>query len=109
MSIVDTEVSRAMIDVIQNAIHIAAAFGVVISVNPWLMIPAAFVGFSFYFASLFFIKTTRSIKRLEAISLSSSNLLSNVSFPTTLFFRSIQIHFQQGRPSSVTSPTVSKV
>ncbi|OXU26939.1 hypothetical protein TSAR_013829 [Trichomalopsis sarcophagae] len=68
MSIVDTEVSRAMIDVIQNAIHIFAAFVVVTTVNPWLIIPAIFVGFVFYFFSLFFIKTSRSIKRLEAIT-----------------------------------------
>ncbi|KAJ8669835.1 hypothetical protein QAD02_001094, partial [Eretmocerus hayati] len=66
MSIVDTEVSRAMIDVIQNAIHIFAAFVVVISVNPWLIIPAFVVGCLFYLFSLFFIKTSRSIKRLEA-------------------------------------------
>ncbi|XP_058809479.1 ATP-binding cassette sub-family C member 4-like isoform X2 [Phymastichus coffea] len=68
MSIVDTEVSRAMIDVIQNTIHILAAFTVVSSVNPWLLIPACLVGFCFYGFSLFFIKTSRSIKRLEAIT-----------------------------------------
>ena len=69
MSIVDTEVSRAMIDVIQNAIHIVAAFVVVTSVNPWLLVPAAVVACFFYLCSLFFIKTSRSIKRLEAISM----------------------------------------
>lgn len=68
MSIIDTEVSRAMIDVIQNVIHIFAAFAVVTSVNAWLIIPALFVGFFFYLFSVFFIKTSRSIKRLEAIS-----------------------------------------
>lgn len=68
ISIIDTEVSRAMIDVIQNAIQMTAAFIVVISINPWLVIPAAFVTLLFYIFSLFFIKTTRSIKRLEAIS-----------------------------------------
>ncbi|XP_011500254.1 PREDICTED: multidrug resistance-associated protein 4-like [Ceratosolen solmsi marchali] len=68
MSIVDTEVSRAMIDVIQNAIHIIAAFSLVTSVNPWLIIPTVLVGFFFYFFSAFFIRTSRSIKRLEGIT-----------------------------------------
>ncbi|XP_014216231.1 probable multidrug resistance-associated protein lethal(2)03659 [Copidosoma floridanum] len=68
MSIIDTEVSRAMIDVIQNAIHVLAAVVVVSSVNVWLIIPAVLVGFFFYYFSLFFIKTSRSIKRLEAIT-----------------------------------------
>jgi ATP-binding cassette subfamily C (CFTR/MRP) protein 4 len=57
-----------MIDVIQNAIHIVAAFTLVVSVNPWLIIPTAIVALFFYFFSLFFIRTSRSIKRLEGIS-----------------------------------------
>ncbi|XP_023316090.1 multidrug resistance-associated protein 4 isoform X1 [Trichogramma pretiosum] len=68
MSIVDMEVSRAMIDVIQNAIHILAAFVVVTSVNFYLIVPAALCFCCFYTFSLFFIKTSRSVKRLEGLT-----------------------------------------
>ena len=68
MSNIDTEVSRTMIDVIQTVIHIIAAFTIVTTVNPWLLIPAIFVAGFFYFFAIFFLKTSRSIKRLEGIS-----------------------------------------
>lgn len=57
-----------MIDVVQTLIHIVAVLIVVSTVNPWLVLPAFFVGILFYLFAQYFLRTSRNIKRLEGIS-----------------------------------------
>lgn len=43
-------------------------------VNPYLMIPAIFFAFVFYKTAVFYLSTSRSIKRLEGISMYISSI-----------------------------------
>lgn len=68
MGIVDTRVPQTIIDVTQMTFYTVAVLAIVASVNPWFLIPAAVIGMVAYFVRLFYIKTSRSVKRLEGIS-----------------------------------------
>ena len=66
--VVDNRIPQTIIDVTKVSLYSFAVVGIVASVNPGLLIPAALIGLIANFFRLFYIKTSRSVKRLEAIS-----------------------------------------
>lgn len=69
MGLVDTILPRTILDVVQTILQAVATVVLVTIVNPWLLAPTPFIVFLFYFFGLFFIRTSRSIKRLEGMSM----------------------------------------
>lgn len=47
-------------------------------VNVYLLIPTAIIGFIFYKFRMFYLSTSRSVKRLEGISKYNKNILTAV-------------------------------
>ncbi|XP_015608410.1 probable multidrug resistance-associated protein lethal(2)03659 [Cephus cinctus] len=68
MEAVDVRLPMGMIDVIQVSLLVIAVIIIVASVNPWLMIPTACAGLIYYLLAIFYISTSRSVKRLEGIT-----------------------------------------
>ncbi|XP_014227213.1 probable multidrug resistance-associated protein lethal(2)03659 [Trichogramma pretiosum] len=68
MGIVDTRVPQTIIDVTQISLYTIAVLGIIASVNPWFLLPAAALGTLAYFFRTFYMSGSRSIKRLEGIT-----------------------------------------
>lgn len=68
MGAVDELLPIALIDCVQIGLSLFGIIIVVAIANPWLMIPTVLIGFVFYYLRVFYIATSRSVKRLEGIS-----------------------------------------
>jgi len=76
MGQVDEILPAVMMDVIQIFLALAGIVIVIAIVNPLFLIPTVVLGIIFYQLRTFYLKTSRDVKRLEAIS--------KCSFITTL-------------------------
>ncbi|KAF7269082.1 hypothetical protein GWI33_017839 [Rhynchophorus ferrugineus] len=65
---VDELLPNAFIDTTQIMLNLIGAIIIVCVVNYWLAIPVAFMVVLFYFLRNFYLKTSRSVKRLEGIA-----------------------------------------
>lgn len=68
MGAIDELLPAAMIDCLQIGLALIGIIVVVGVVNPWLMIPTLLIGIIFYFLRIFYLTTSRSVKRLEGVS-----------------------------------------
>ncbi|XP_014275661.1 probable multidrug resistance-associated protein lethal(2)03659 [Halyomorpha halys] len=68
MGAIDELLPSAMIDVIQIGITLLGIIAVIASVNPYLLVPTFGCAFIFYFLRVFYLSTSRSVKRLEGVS-----------------------------------------
>ncbi|XP_043503586.1 probable multidrug resistance-associated protein lethal(2)03659 isoform X2 [Polistes fuscatus] len=68
MGAVDELLPIALIDCIQIGLSLLGIIVVVAIANKWLLIPTVVIGFVFYFLRVFYIATSRSVKRLEGIT-----------------------------------------
>lgn len=68
MGAIDELLPAAMIDCLQIGLSLLGIIIVVAVVNPWLMIPTFAIGIIFYLLRIFYLRTSRNIKRLEGVS-----------------------------------------
>lgn len=68
MGAIDELLPIALIDCIQIGLSLLGIIVVVAMANPWLMIPTVIIGVIFYLIRVFYIATSRSVKRLEGVS-----------------------------------------
>lgn len=65
---VDEMLPTALIDCLQIGLSLLGIIIVVAIANVWLLIPTVFVGIIFYYLRIFYLATSRSVKRLEGVS-----------------------------------------
>lgn len=68
MGSIDEALPGVMLDVMQIGLTLIGIIVIVSSVNPWLLIPTVLIGVLFYLFRSFYIRTSRSVKRLEGVS-----------------------------------------
>lgn len=68
MGQVDEILPSVMIDVIQIFLQLFGIVIVVAIVNPYFMIPTVLMGIIFYHLRTFYLKTSRDVKRMEAVT-----------------------------------------
>lgn len=68
MGAIDELLPAAMIDCLQIGLSLLGIIIVVAVVNPWLMLPTCAIGVIFYLLRIFYLRTSRNIKRLEGVS-----------------------------------------
>lgn len=68
MGSIDELLPAAMIDCLQIGLALLGIIIVVAIVNPWLMIPTCLIGVIFYLLRIFYLRTSRNVKRLEGVS-----------------------------------------
>lgn len=68
MGSVDEMLPIALIDCLQIGLALLGIIIVVAIANVWLLIPTIIVGIIFYYLRVFYLATSRSVKRLEGIS-----------------------------------------
>ena len=68
MGATDELLPAAMIDCIQIGLTLLGIIVVVAIANPWLLIPTVVIGVLFYFIRVYYLETSRSVKRLEGIT-----------------------------------------
>lgn len=68
MGAIDELLPSAMIDCIQIGLSLLGIIVVVAIANPWLLIPTVIIGIIFYYLRVFYLSTSRSVKRLEGIT-----------------------------------------
>ncbi|XP_076244312.1 putative multidrug resistance-associated protein lethal(2)03659 isoform X2 [Calliopsis andreniformis] len=68
MGAIDEVLPMALIDCIQIGLSLLGIIIVVGIANPWLLIPTFFIGIIFYYIRVFYIATSRSVKRLEGVT-----------------------------------------
>ncbi|KAK9504179.1 hypothetical protein O3M35_010567 [Rhynocoris fuscipes] len=86
MGAIDELLPVAMMDVLQIGITLLAIIIVVASINVWLLIPTVAAGVIFYYLRIFYIATSRSVKRLEGVTRSPvfSHLNASLQGLTTI-------------------------
>ncbi|KYN44462.1 hypothetical protein ALC56_01160 [Trachymyrmex septentrionalis] len=68
MGAVDEMLPAAFIDCLQIGIALLGIIIVVATANVWLLIPTVLIGIVFYYMRIFYLATSRSVKRLEGIT-----------------------------------------
>ncbi|XP_076648686.1 putative multidrug resistance-associated protein lethal(2)03659 isoform X2 [Halictus rubicundus] len=68
MGAIDELLPSAMIDCIQIGLSLLGIIVVVAMANPWLLIPTVVIGIIFYYLRVFYLSTSRSVKRLEGVT-----------------------------------------
>ncbi|XP_014467782.1 PREDICTED: probable multidrug resistance-associated protein lethal(2)03659 isoform X2 [Dinoponera quadriceps] len=68
MGAVDELLPIALIDCIQIGLALLGIIVVVAIANPWLLIPTVIIGIVFYYLRVFYLATSRSVKRLEGVT-----------------------------------------
>ncbi|KAL6254639.1 hypothetical protein P5V15_013946 [Pogonomyrmex californicus] len=68
MGAVDEMLPTALIDCIQIGLSLLGIIVVVAIANVWLLIPTVLIGIVFYYLRVFYLTTSRSIKRLEGVT-----------------------------------------
>ncbi|XP_051165172.1 ATP-binding cassette subfamily C member 4-like [Leptopilina boulardi] len=65
---VDKDLLQVLQDVSQSILLLVAIVLITSIINPWLLVPTSIVAVIFYFLRIIYIRTNRSLKRLEAIN-----------------------------------------
>ncbi|XP_018576445.1 probable multidrug resistance-associated protein lethal(2)03659 isoform X2 [Anoplophora glabripennis] len=68
MGSVDELLTSAMIDCLQIGLALVGIIVVVAVVNPWFMVPTVVIGIIFYLLRIFYLRTSRNVKRLEGVT-----------------------------------------
>lgn len=68
MGAIDELLTSSLVDVLQIGLGLLAIVAVVGAVNPWILIPTLLIGVAFFYMTRFYLKTSRSVKRLEGTS-----------------------------------------
>ncbi|KAF5287552.1 hypothetical protein FQA39_LY15881 [Lamprigera yunnana] len=68
MGAIDELLPTAMIDCVQIFLILIGIIAVVGSVNPWLLVPTFIIAVIFYFVRVFYLSTSRCVKRLEGVT-----------------------------------------
>ncbi|XP_031850164.1 putative multidrug resistance-associated protein lethal(2)03659 isoform X2 [Nomia melanderi] len=68
MGAIDELLPLALIDCIQIGLTLLGIIVVVAMANVWLLIPTAVIGIIFYYLRVFYLSTSRSVKRLEGVT-----------------------------------------
>ncbi|XP_078047115.1 putative multidrug resistance-associated protein lethal(2)03659 [Augochlora pura] len=68
MGAIDELLPSAMIDCIQIGLSLIGIIVVVAMANPWLLIPTVIIGIIFFYLRVFYLATSRSVKRLEGVT-----------------------------------------
>ncbi|XP_025073873.1 probable multidrug resistance-associated protein lethal(2)03659 [Pogonomyrmex barbatus] len=68
MGAVDEMLPTALIDCVQIGLSLLGIIVVVAIANVWLLIPTVLIGIVFYYLRVFYLTTSRSIKRLEGVT-----------------------------------------
>lgn len=68
MGSIDELLPLALIDCMQIGLALLGIIVVVAVITPWLMIPTCLIGILFYLLRIFYLRTSRNIKRLEGTS-----------------------------------------
>lgn len=86
MGAVDEVLPSALLDVLQIGLSLIGIVIVVAVVNYWLLIPTLAIGFVFYGLRIFYLSSSRSIKRLEGVTRSPvfSHLNASLQGITTI-------------------------
>ncbi|XP_056646549.1 probable multidrug resistance-associated protein lethal(2)03659 [Diorhabda sublineata] len=86
MGSIDELLPAAMIDCLQIGLSLLGIIVVVAVVTPWLMLPTFIIGVVFYFVRIFYLRTSRNVKRLEGVTRSPvfSHLNASISGLTTI-------------------------
>ncbi|CAB3248424.1 unnamed protein product [Arctia plantaginis] len=86
MGSVDEVLPSALLDVLQIGLSLIGIVVVVGIVNYWLLLPTVAIGFVFYGLRIFYISSSRSIKRLEGVTRSPvfSHLNASLQGITTI-------------------------
>ncbi|XP_049822547.1 probable multidrug resistance-associated protein lethal(2)03659 isoform X1 [Aethina tumida] len=86
MGSIDELLPAAMIDCLQIGLALLGIIIVVAIVNPWLMIPTCLIGVIFYLLRIFYLRTSRNVKRLEGVTRSPvfSHLNASLNGLTTI-------------------------
>ncbi|CAG9575865.1 unnamed protein product [Danaus chrysippus] len=86
MGAVDEVLPAALLDVLQIGLSLIGIVVVVAVVNFWLLVPTLFIGLIFYGLRIFYLSSSRSIKRLEGVTRSPvfSHLNASLQGITTI-------------------------
>lgn len=68
MGQIDEILPSIAIDVVQIFLALAGIIIVVAIINPYFLIPTVLIGIMFYYLRIFYLKTSTSLKRVEAAS-----------------------------------------
>ncbi|CAH1987634.1 unnamed protein product [Acanthoscelides obtectus] len=68
MGSIDELLPAAMIDCLQIGLALLGIIVVVAVVSPWLMVPTCTIGIIFYLMRIFYLRTSRNVKRLEGVT-----------------------------------------
>ncbi|XP_033334914.2 ATP-binding cassette sub-family C member 4 isoform X1 [Megalopta genalis] len=68
MGAIDELLPSAMIDCTQIGLSLIGIIVVVAMANPWLLIPTVVIGIIFFYLRVFYLATSRSVKRLEGVT-----------------------------------------
>ncbi|KAJ2946364.1 hypothetical protein O0L34_g12402 [Tuta absoluta] len=68
MGAVDEVLPSALLDVLQIGLSLIGIVVVVAAVNYWLLVPTLAIGLVFYLLRIFYLASSRSIKRLEGVT-----------------------------------------
>ncbi|XP_076634046.1 putative multidrug resistance-associated protein lethal(2)03659 [Colletes latitarsis] len=68
MGAIDEMLPLALIDCLQIGLTLIGIIVVVAIANPWLLLPTVVIGILFYYIRVFYLATSRSVKRLEGIT-----------------------------------------
>ncbi|CAH1113752.1 unnamed protein product [Psylliodes chrysocephalus] len=86
MGSIDELLPLALIDCMQIGLALLGIIVVVAVITPWLMIPTCLIGILFYLLRIFYLRTSRNIKRLEGTTRSPvfSHLNASILGLTTI-------------------------
>ncbi|XP_066143763.1 probable multidrug resistance-associated protein lethal(2)03659 isoform X2 [Euwallacea fornicatus] len=65
MGAIDEMLTSSLVDVLQIGLALLAIIVMVAAVKLWILLPTVVIGVVFHFMRIFYLKTSRSIKRLE--------------------------------------------
>lgn len=97
MGAIDEVLPIALIDSLQIGLSLLGIIIVVAIANYWLLIPTVVIGIIFYYIRVFYLATSRSVKRLEGVS---KYLFLTRLFPPHFISKSEKYRFSysQGKP-----------
>lgn len=87
MGAIDEVLPIALIDCLQIGLSLLGIVAVVGVANYWLLIPTVIIGIIFYYLRVFYLATSRSVKRLDGVS--EYLLLTRSGEPSS----SLQFHY----------------